>query len=192
MQCNWQSLQSLGLISFPWPPHLPCSCSFTIYQLTLLFAGSILLNCTAGSLPWSLLMCLQVPPFNGHTLSTGWSLTSWSWTLKASRPGPSPVSVHILYFLPISQSKHSDPVNLVQAKCSCLDHIHLCLHLCWEPRTRFVCLPLGSAQCRKVCKHTYAMLSFTSGNLPCPKASQEKSVNEVAANSLLAHREYLH
>lgn len=54
---------------------------------------------------------------------------------------------------------------------------------------RYAHLPLGSAQRRKVGKHTDAMLSFTSENLPCPETSQGKSVNEVAATVQWPRRE---
>lgn len=136
-------------------------------------------------------MCPRATPFNGHTLPMGWSSTSWSWTLMASMPWPNPVFEHILYFLLLSQSKHPGPVNLVQAKCSCRDQFHLFLYLCVEAHTetQSSCPPaLGSTQCWDVCQYTNAMLSSTSGNLPRPKRSQERSVNEVTANRSVATR----
>lgn len=115
--------------------------SFIFFQLAhlpfLVRLKSFILR--AGSLPRSLLVWPQVTLFNGHTLSMGWSSTSWSWTLKVSVPWPNPVFEHILYFLPLSQSKQPDPVNLVRAKCSGPDQSHLFLHLGLAPTQ--ICCP---------------------------------------------------
>lgn len=94
---------------------------------------------------------------------------------------------HFVFSHPLCQSKQPDPLNCLQAKRSHLDHFLLFLHLCQEARVcGLPCLPFRSTRRREVCKHTHAMLSNTPGNLPCPKRSQEKSVNEVTADSLTA------